>query len=148
MITVRRERWVDCIDEIMPLAEAAHQLVEKNLLNLTLDLDFDLYEESEKTGQFHCLVFRVNGRAVGFHWITFNPMPRFKGLYQCSTDAIYISPQNRDQSKFFLKSSEEYIKKLGAKVWALATLDPEYRGDMWERNGFGKSETVFIKRVD
>lgn len=147
MITVRRERFLDCIDQIMPLAISAHELVEKDLLGFPLELDFELYDESEKIGQFHCLVLRVDHIVVGFHWITLNPLARFKGKYQAATDAIYISPEYRTHSAYFLSCSQEYIEKIGADTWAIATLDPEYRGDMWLKNGFSKSETVFIKRI-
>lgn len=146
-VTVERERWIDCIDQIMPLCIAVHNLDEKDALGLDLDFDFELYEQSEKSGQFHCLVMRENGIPIGFHWITMNPLARFKGKWQACTDAIYVAPEHRKHSNFLIRCSEEYIRKLGCYTWALATLDACYRGAMWERKGFRKAETIFMKRV-
>lgn len=147
MLAVRREKFLDCIDQIMPLCIEVHNIVEKDVIPLPLDLDLELYDQSEKAGQFHCLVMRLHGQPIGFHWITYNPMPRFKGHWQAATDAIYVAPEHRKHSMFLIWHSEQYIKLLGASAWALATLDPEYRGQLWQRKGFKKSETVFIKRM-
>ena len=147
MITVEREKWIECINELMPLCIEVHNIDEQKTYGLELDFDSDLYIESEKNGQFHCLVMRKDGVPVGFHWITVNPLARFKGKWQACTDAIFVKPEHRRHSNFLIKCSEEYIKKLGCFTWALATLDACYRGAMWERKGFEKAETIFMKKV-
>ncbi len=147
MITVQREKWIECIDEIMPLCVEAHNIDEQQMYGLELDFDRALYIESEETGQFHCLVMRENGVPVGFHWITMNPLARFKGKWQACTDAIFVHPDHRKNSAFLIQCSEKYIQKLGCFTWALATLDACYRGEMWERKGFKKAETIFMKKV-
>lgn len=147
MITVAREKWADCIDEIMPLCVEVHNIDEQQTYGLKLDFDTDLYIESENAGQFHCLVMRKDGIPIGFHWITMNPLARFKGKWQACTDAIFVAPEHRRHSNFLIKCSEEYIKKIGCFTWALATLDACYRGAMWERKGFQKAETIFMKKV-
>lgn len=147
MLTVRREKFLDCIDQIMPLCIEVHNIVEKDVIPLLLDLDLELYDQSEKAGQFHCLVMRLNSQPIGFHWITYNPMPRFKGHWQAVTDAIYVQPEHRKHSEFLIKCSGDYIKQLKATMWAVATLDPVHRGKVWERKGFIKAETAYMKVV-
>ena len=147
MITVEREKWAECIDELMPLCIEVHNIDEQKTYGLELDFDSDLYTQSEKNGQFHCLVMRKDGAPIGFHWITMNPLARFKGKWQACTDAIFVKPEYRRHSNFLIKCSEEYIKQLGCFTWALATLDACYRGAMWERKGFEKAETIFMKKV-
>lgn len=147
MITVEREKWTECIDELMPLCIEAHNIDEQETYGLELDFDSDLYTQSEKSGQFHCLVMRKDGVPVGFHWITVNPLARFKSKWQACTDAIFVKPEYRRHSNFLIKCSEDYIKQLGCFTWALATLDACYRGAMWERKGFEKAETIFMKKV-
>ncbi|WP_171496547.1 GNAT family N-acetyltransferase [Acinetobacter nosocomialis] len=145
MITVRREKWIDCIDQIMPLCQMVHDLVEKELYGLPLDFDSDLYQESEDLDQFHCLVMRKNGHPIGFHWMVMYQLARFKGKKQAGTDAIFVHPEHRQHSMKLIEFSEQYAKKHGCMTWAIATLDPEYRGTLWERKGFKKAETIFIK---
>lgn len=145
MITIQREKWIDCIDELMPLCHAVHSLVEKDLYGLELDFDVDLYQELDDSDVFHCIVIREDGKPIGFHWIVITPLLRFNGYSQAGTDAIYVHPDHRKHSMKLIQYSENYIKSIGCKTWALATLDPEYRGDMWQRKGFKKSETNFIK---
>lgn len=147
-LTVKREKFLDCIDQIMPLCQASHNIVEQKLIGLPIEPDLELYNESEEAGYFHCLVMRLNDQPIGFHWITYSPMPRFKGHWQAATDAIYVKPEHRKHSMFLIKHSEQYISLLGASVWAIATLDPEDRAKLWQRKGFEKSETVFIKRMN
>lgn len=147
MITVEREKWIECINELMPLCIEVHNIDEQKTYGLELDFDSDLYIESEKNGQFHCLVMRNDGVPIGFHWITMNPLARFKGKWQACTDAIFVKPEYRRHSNFLIKCSEDYIKQLGCFTWALATLDACYRGAMWERKGFEKAETIFMKKV-
>lgn len=145
MITVRREKWIDCIDQIMPLCQMVHELVEKDLYGLTLDFDIDLYQESESLNDFHCIVMRENGVPIGFHWMVMYKLARFKGKKQAGTDAIFVHPDHRQHSMKLIEFSENYAKQHGCTSWAIATLDPEYRGLLWERKGFKKAESIFIK---
>lgn len=145
MITVMREHWADCIDEIMPMCQQVHNISERDIYGMPLDFDADLYQESEEADVFHCLVMRKNGKPIGFHWVVMYPLPRFKGCKQAVSDAIFVEPSQRIHAKKLIEYSENYIKNNGCKTWALSTLDPEYRGDMWMKKGFKKSETIFIK---
>ncbi|WP_162987699.1 GNAT family N-acetyltransferase [Acinetobacter bereziniae] len=145
MITIGRERWADCINEIMPLCQMVHDLVERDLYGLDLNFDDELYIQSESLGDFHCLVMRENGQPIGFHWLVTYKLARFKGKKQAGTDAIFVHPNHRQHSMKLINFSEQYAKDKGCDTWAIATLDPEYRGLLWERKGFKKSETIFIK---
>lgn len=147
MITVMREHWADCIDELMPLCIEVHNIDEQQTYGLELDFDRDLYIESEEIDQFHCLVMRDNGKPIGFHWITINPLARFKGKTQACTDVIFVLPEHRRYSNLLIQCSEKYIKDAGCFMWGLATLDDCYRGAVWERKGFKKAETIFMKKV-
>lgn len=147
MITIGREKWSECINELMPLCQQVHSLVEQELYGLTLDFDHDLYTQSEQVDQFHCLVMRENGQPIGFHWMVIYPMARFKGHKQAGTDAIFVEPQSRHHSEKLIRFSEQYAKDQHCTTWALATLDPVYREKLWQRKGFKKSETIFIKVI-
>lgn len=145
MIEIRREKWSECIDEIMPLCQMVHELVEKDLYGLALNFDADLYKHSEDADQFHCLVMRKDGKPIGFHWLVMYPLTRFKDVVQAGTDAIFVHPENRKHSMKLIQFSEQYAKDHGCLTWAIATLDPEYRGKLWAKKGFKKAETIFIK---
>lgn len=147
MLTIHRERWSDCIAQIRHLCEMVHEIVEKELYGLPLDFDSDLYQRSEDEDQFHCLVMRKNGIPIGFHWMVMYPMARFKGYKQAGTDAIFVHPNYRKYSQKLIQFSEKYAQDNGCIAWAIATLDPEYRGVLWERKGFKKAETIFIKVI-
>ena len=147
MISIQREKWIDCIDQIMPLCQMVHEIVEQNLYAMPLDFDTELYEQSEQCDQFHCIVMRNNGKPIGFHWMVVYPLARFKGHKQAGTDAIFVHPDFRYFSKKLIDFSEQYAIEHGCSTWALATLDPVYRGDMWQKRGFQKAETIFIKKV-
>ncbi len=145
MITIQREKWIDCIDQIMPMCQQVHNISEHGIYGMPLDFDADLYGESEGAGIFHCLVMRKNGTPIGFHWIVMYDLPRFKGKKQAVSDAIFVEPDQRIHAKKLIKFSESYVKSKGCDFWALSTLEPQYRGGMWQKLGFKKSETVFIK---
>ena len=99
MITIDREKWADCIDELMPLCEQVFSLVEADITGLPLDFDRDTYNELDNNDLLHCLVMRDSGTPIGFHWVVISPMARHKGYNQAHTDAIFVSrtPQTLKQ---------------------------------------------------
>lgn len=145
MITIEREKWADCIDEIMPLCQQVHDISEREIYGIPLDFDNELYQEAEDLGTFHCLVMRENGKPIGFHWVVMYPLPRFKGKKQAVSDAIFVDTSKRFYAKRLIEFSEKYINSNGCDFWALSTLESEYRGSMWQKIGFNKSETILIK---
>ena len=145
MITIQREKWSDCIGQIMPMCQQVHDISERDIYGIPLDFDSELYQEAEDMGTFHCLVMRENGKPIGFHWIVMYLFPRFKGKKQAVSDAIFVDPAKRFHAKKLIEFSENYIKSNDCDFWALSTLEPEYRGEMWQKLGFNKSETILIK---
>jgi len=72
MITINRENWSDCIDELMPLCEQVFALVEAKITSLPLDFDNELYNELDANDLLHCIVMRdgelreIYGNRYGF----------------------------------------------------------------------------------
>lgn len=146
MITVSREKWADCIDELMPLCQQVFALVEAEITGLPLDFDHDLYNDLDSKDLLHCIVMRDAGRAIGFHWVVISAMPRHKGYNQAHTDAIFVAPEHRRHSNKLLHFSQEYIKQR-ASFWTLANLDPNDRALMWQKKGFQPIETIMFKKL-
>ena len=146
MITIQREKWIDCIDELMPLCQQVFELEEAKFTGLPLEFDTDMYIESEESKYFHCLVMRKNGKPIGFHWIVISPMPRHKGKTHAHTDAIFVDPNHRNCSAKLLQFSEQYIKER-AQFWTLANLATNDRQAMWQRKSFQPIETIMFKKL-
>lgn len=146
MITIQREKWIDCIDQIMPLCQQVFELEESKFTGLKLEFDTDMYIESEESNYFHCLVMRKNGKPIGFHWIVISPMPRHKGKTHAHTDAIFVDPNHRNCSAKLLQFSEQYIKER-AQFWTLANLATNNCQAMWQRNSFQPIETIMFKKL-
>ena len=146
MITIQREKWIDCIDELVPLCQQVFELEEAQFTGLELDFDIDLFNHCEQLDSFHCLVMRKDGKAIGFHWIFITPMLRHKGVIQAHTDAIFVDPDNRQYSLKLLQFSEQYIKER-AQFWTLANLASSDRKTMWQRKGFDPIETIMFKNM-
>jgi len=146
LITVRREKWIDCIDQIMPLCQQVFDLEEAKFTGLQLEFDTEMYIESEESNYFHCLVMRKNGKPIGFHWIVISPMPRHMGKTHAHTDAIFVDPENRQHSNTLIEFSEQYIKQR-ADFWTLANLGVNDRQALWQRKGFKPIETIMFKKL-
>lgn len=146
MITVRREKWIDCIDQIMPLCQQVFDLEEAKFTGLQLEFDTEMYIESEESNYFHCLVMRKNSKPIGFHWIVISPMPRHMGKTHAHTDAIFVDPENRQHSNTLIEFSEQYIKQR-ADFWTLANLGVNDRQALWQRKGFKPIETIMFKKL-
>lgn len=146
MITIKREKWADCIDQIMPLCQQVFDLEEARFTGLPLEFDADLYQQSENADYFHCLVMRKEGKAIGFHWIVVTPMERHKGKFHAHTDAIFVDTENRQHSNTLLEFSEQYIKQR-ADFWTLANLGVNDRQLLWQRKGFKPIETIMFKKL-
>lgn len=146
MITVKREKWIDCIDEIMPLCQQVFDLEESRFTGLQLDFDADAYKQLEDLDYFHCLVMRKDGEAIGFHWVVISSMLRHKGMMHAHTDAVFVDPNHRKHSKVMLDCSLDYIKER-AQFWTLANLAANDRQTMWQRKGFQPIETIMFKKL-
>lgn len=146
MITVRREKWIDCIDQIMPLCQQVFDLEEARFTGLPLEFDSELYQQSEDDDFFHCLVMRKNNKPIGFHWIVISPMARHKGKTHAHTDAIFVDPEHRQHSRELISFSEKYIKSR-ADFWTLANLSVNDRQAVWQRKGFKPIETIMFKKL-
>lgn len=146
MITVQREAWGNCIQELMPLCQKVFEIAEQQFTGLDLDFDVDLYQACENVGRFHCLVMRKNGAAIGFHWVFISPMMRHKNKLHAHTDAIFVEPAHRNHSKLLIEFSEKYISEK-ADFWTLANLNENNRQAMWQRRGFSPIETIMFKKL-
>ena len=146
MITIQREKWIDCIDQIMPMCIEVFNLEEARFTGLPLEFDADIYQQADELDFFHCLVMRKNGKPIGFHWIGITPMARHKGKVHAHTDAIFVDPDYRNHSAKLLQFSEQYIKER-AQFWTLANLAASDRQAMWQRKGFQPIETIMFKKL-
>ena len=146
MITIQREKWIDCIDELMPLCQQVFELEESKFTGLKLEFDGGMYQELEDADFFHCLVMRKGGEVVGFHWLVISPMMRHKSMNHAHTDAIFVDPNHRNCSAKLLQFSEQYIKER-AQFWTLANLAASDRQAMWQRKGFQPIETIMFKKL-
>ena len=146
MITINREKWADCIAELMPLCEQVFSLVEADITGLPLDFDTEMYHAVERCDRFHCLVMRENGKAIGFHWLFFTPMMRHKGHIHAHTDAIFVLPEHRKHSAKLLEYSTQYIKER-ASFWTLANLQAKDNSKLWQHKGFESIETIMFKKL-
>lgn len=146
MIKIKREKWIDCIDEIMPMCKAVFNLEEAYFTGLDLDFDAGLYKTAEDSEQFHCLVMRKNGKAIGFHWLLISPMPRHKGKYHAHTDAIFVQPEERQYSHHLINYSEQYIQSK-VNFWTLANISSKNNLKLWQRRGFQAIETIMLKKL-
>lgn len=146
MITIQREKWIDCIDELMPLCRAAFDLGEHKTVGFELDLDAELYQQMCDADILHCLVMRNGDEPIGMHWLYITPTPRHKGKVMAQTDVIYVLPEHRNSSIRLINWSEQYIKNL-ADMWILSNRPYSDREKLWAKKGFGLIETVMIKRV-
>lgn len=145
-IKISREKWINCIDQLLPLCQQVFQLEEARFTKLDLDFDADMYALCEELDQFHCLVMRKDGRAIGFHWVFITPMMRHKGLSQAHTDAIFVDPEYRIHSKQLIEFSNSYIAER-ADFWTLANLGVCDRQVMWQKQGFEPIETIMFKKI-
>lgn len=146
MITIDREKWADCFDELMSMFQQVFELVEAQITGLPLDFDHEIYRELDDNDLLHCLVMRDGGIAIGFHLVIISAMPRHKGHNQAHTDAIFVLPQHRRHSTKLLHFSQEYIAQK-ASFWTLANLDPNDRALMWYKKGFVPIETIMFKKL-
>ncbi|WP_180072216.1 GNAT family N-acetyltransferase [Acinetobacter sp. YH12200] len=146
MITIQREKWADCIDEIMPMCQQAFDLGENAMVGLPLDLDSDLYRMMDDADVMHCLIMRKNKKPIGLHWVFITATPRHKGRVVAQTDVIFVDQEYRKHSMLLINYSENYIKKY-ADLWVMSVRDYADRAKLWRRKGFKKIEQVMMRVI-
>lgn len=146
MIVIQRERWKDCINQVMHLCNEAFELGEKQIVGLDLELDFDLYQQMDEADILHCLIMRKNGQPIGMHWVYVSATPRHKDKVMAQTDVIYVMPEHRRNSNDLISFSNDYIGKV-ADIWLISNRGYRDCSKLWHRKGFEEIETVMIKRI-
>lgn len=145
MITIQRERFIDCIDQVMSLCVSA-QALEASATGLELDLDLDLFQQFDELDVLHCLTMRKDGKPIGIHWIYITATPRHKGKILAHTDVIYVDPEHRQHSMKLIDASQSYIAER-ADMWLMASRDYADRSKLWQRKGFNFIENIYLKVV-
>lgn len=144
------ELYEEVFEELLPLAEEHWDEVPFGpWKELGLQLNHEMYFVLEEQGFLRLITARDEGELVGYLALLASEMNHHKGIYQATSDVIYVDPAYRDKgvAKAMLEFAFQDMKANGVEFLNLA-VNPNYDfSEFCERSGGVLTEKIYTWRM-
>jgi GNAT superfamily N-acetyltransferase len=144
------ETMSEVVKEIMPLLHLHWQDVALNHDSITLDPNWQVYQELAKMGFLHITTARTDaGELVGYAIYIIQPLLHYKRELGADGDIFWLHPDHRKGSVGIrlLKEAEMNIKALGCTYIVNKVKLHKDVGRIFERLGYQAIERVYAKAL-
>jgi GNAT superfamily N-acetyltransferase len=124
---IRREKFIDIIEEAKPLLDAQWHEIAHFREEIPLAVALDQYVKLEEAGAYFCITARVEGELVGYSTFYLVPEPaHYSTSPLAASDVIYLLPRYRKSGvgAELIKQTENLARNQGAK-WITWHVKPE-----------------------
>ena len=139
---IKQVRFADYQDEI-----TAMMMDMLHLEPQTVDIPVVRYIEIDDIGVLKPFVW-VDGaiiKAVALLFIS--PSLRNQSIIDASTDVIWVKPEYRGNSKYFVTGIKVQLKAMGVNYWYISSRDTAPIDGFLIKNNFKPLETVYFSEV-
>ena len=139
---IKQVRFADYQDEITAMMMDMMHLAPK-----TVDIPVARYLELDEIGVLKPFVW-VDGaiiKAVALLFIS--PSLRNQSIIDASTDVIWVKPEYRGNSKYFVTDIKRRLKLMGVNYWYISSRDTAPIDGFLIKNNFKPLETVYFSEV-
>lgn len=155
MSLFNRETLIECQSEIQPILRNEHWEEVGHYDDIPIDMQWDKYAALESMGKLRCYTIReplneeFNETVLkGYAFFIVDNHLHYKSTIVASQDILYVRRPYRGIGRAFLSWCDEQLKREGvvtvthhAKPWF------EY-GQLFEKLGYEKAETIWARRLD
>lgn len=133
-------------DEVSPLLVGHYTEIEGHL-GIPLDIDWEAYAEVEKAGAIRIFTARIDGNLIGYTVFFVHTSLHYKTSKQAVQDGLFIDPEHRGFGMKFLRWCDTQLRNEGVQFVHHSVSVLKDFGQMLERLGYEKSETVYRRRL-
>ena len=143
----KRERFVDVIDEALPLIEQHFREVDAQQ-DLGLDIDFERYKELDDNGTVRIYTVRTPENELAAYACFFvNYNLHYKTKLSALQDVLYVKPEHRGFGYLFIDRCDKELKAEGVTLVLHAVTEFVDFSSTLIRAGYKKQETLYAKRL-
>lgn len=133
-------------------ADYQHEITSMmmNMLHLepqTVDIPVARYIELDEMGVLKPFMWFDGDIAKGVALLFISPSLRNQSIVDASTDVIWVKPEYRGNSKFFIDGIRYRLKRMGVKYWYVSSRDNAPISGFLEKNNFRPLERLYFCEV-
>lgn len=114
---------------------------------LKLDIPIDRYTELCEMGVLKSFLWVEADAIKGVALIFVSPSLRNGALINASTDVIWVKPEHRGNSKYFIDAIGYRLKHIGVDYWYISSRDTAPIDGFLLKNSFKPLEQMYYKEV-
>ena len=147
MITYAKEKWVDIVDDCIPLFQRHWEEIALNKDKVKLAINFEAYQKLCDADILKAYTARDGEKIVGYHIFLVTPHLHYMNDLFAVADVLFVAPEYRGKMAGLklIKFSEQQLKADGVAVIVQNTKLAHDFGPILERLGYSQSERIFTK---
>lgn len=139
---IKQVKFADCQHEI-----TAMMMDMLHLEPQTVDIPVARYIELDEMGVLKPFAWFDGDTIKGIALLFVSPSLRNQSIIDASTDVIWVKPEYRGNSKFFVNGIKYRLKRMGVKYWYAASRDSAPIEGFLEKNNFEPLERLYFCEV-
>jgi len=147
-VRFKRERFVDVIDEAIPLLEDHFLEIEKQS-DFMLNIDKDAYAALDDADVIRLFTVRdVEGKLAGYALFFVHNSLHYKNYKHALQDVLYVKPEYRGFGYMFIDRCDRELKSEGVQMVMHAVSTKCDFSKTLTRLGYELQDTLYARRLD
>lgn len=139
---IKQVKFADYQDEI-----TAMMMDMLHLEPQTVDIPVARYIEIDEMGVLKPFAWFDGDTIKGIALLFVSPSLRNQSIIDASTDVIWVKPEYRGNSKYFVTGIKRRLKLMGVNYWYISSRDTAPIDGFLIKNNFKPLETVYFSEV-
>lgn len=139
---ISQVRFADYQDEITSMMmDMLHLEPQK------VDIPIERYIELDEIGILKPFIWKEGDAIKAVALIFVSPSLRNQSIVDASTDVIWVKPEYRGNSKYFINAIKYRLKRMGVKYWYVSSRDSHPIDGFLTKNNFKSLERLYFCEV-
>lgn len=149
-VTLQRERFVDAIDEALPILRREHAELSP-FRDVPMEIDRAGYAQAEALGLLRVYTARVDHALAGYTSMIVGPNLHHASARTALQDVFYVDPRHRGRllGLMLLRFADEQLQAEGVTIVMRSSMNasPDM-GRLLRLHGYSPDETLWFRRLD
>ena len=113
----------------------------------TVNIPVERYIELDEMGVLKPFIWKDGDTIKAVALIFISPSLRNHAIVDASTDVIWVKPEYRGNSQYFIKAIKYRLKRMGVNNWYISSRDSHSIDGFLTKNGFKPLEKLYFCEV-
>lgn len=113
----------------------------------TVEIPIERYIELDEMGVLKPFIWKDGDIIKAVALIFVSPSLRNQSTIDASTDVIWVKPEYRGNSKYFINAIKYRLKRMGVNGWYISSRDSHPIDGFLKKNNFTRLERVYFCEV-